>query len=161
MEECPKVIALAFRLLSQVKEIALALLILFTVASTIMNILLILSFIGTKQIKKNTTNFLIFIMSINDLLLSCVVLPLMVVVLHYFEKSTKCNSLPQDIMFVISLLAMHSFVLTEEIALDRYLHMDPNVLTTSKWKNRFRKSFKRPQIYFMLLFNFLIAVLSA
>ena len=161
MEDCSEVIALSLRLLSQVEGFALTILILFAVASTVINMLLILSFIATKQIKKNTTNFLIFIMSINDVLLSCMVLPLMVVVLYNSGNDRKCMSFAQDLMSVISLLVMHSALLTTQVTLDRYLHMDPNVLNTSKWKGRFKKCFKKPQIYFILLFNVLISVLSA
>ena len=161
MEDCSKVIALSLRLLAQVEGVTLTILVLFTMANTTINMLLILSFIATKQIKKNTTNFLIFIMSINDALLSCVALPLLVVVLYNSGNDRKCMSLAQDFMSVISLLVMHSALLTTQVTLDRYLHMDPNVLNTAKWRTRFKKCFKKPQIYFMLLLNVLIAVLSA
>ena len=52
-----------------------------------------------------------------------------------------------------------SAILTYLISLDRHLHMHPNVLTTSKWRERLKKCFKRPQIYFVLLFSAMMAVL--
>ena len=66
-------------------------------AATIINALLVIEFIDTKQTKKTTTNFLIFIMFINDALLSSVVLPLMVVALYDPENGTKCKSLFLDL----------------------------------------------------------------
>ena len=139
-------------LISNVKEIALIVLIAFSVVSKSFNAVLIASFIGTKQINKNTTNFLIFITSINDLLLGCLYVPLIAIVNHL------CLLFPISSL-ALSTLEMYFALSTALVTVDRYLHMDPNVLNTSKWRKRFKKCFQKPQIYASLVISVIIAIL--
>ena len=158
MEDCPKVIHEGLVLLSNIKVIAFIILILFSLASTAFNTLLTASFIATKQINKNTTNFLIFVTSINDLLASCFLLPIMAIIIYLHDSTLKCSQYLKAFMALV-VLVRYSGKLTYLITLDRFLHMNPNVLTISKWRERFMKFFKRPQVYFVLLFSAIIAVL--
>ena len=154
-ESGPKFMQETCTALSNVKEIALILLISFSVVSTSFNAVLIASFIGTKQINKNTTNFLIFITCINDLLLGWVYVPLMAIGIY---ANHLFLSLPMGSL-ALSALAMYSALLTALVTVDRYLHMDPNVLNTSKWRKCLKKCFQKPQIYASLLFSAIIAIL--
>ena len=56
-------------------------------------------------------------------------------------------------------LVKYSGILTCLISFDRYLHMDPNVLTISKWRERAMNSLKRPQVYFILSVSAILAIL--
>ena len=155
MEGCLKVMREGLILISNLKEIALTVLIAFSVVSTALNGVLIASFIVTKQINKNTTNFLIFITSINDLLLGCMSVPLIAIGIFVNHL---CLLFPMGSL-ALSALGMYSTLLTALVTVDRYLHMDPNVLITSKWRKRFKKYFKKPQIYACLLFSVIISTL--
>ena len=157
MEDCPEVMEEANTLLSKLRDIALIIPISFSLASTAFNIILIASFIGTKQINKNTTNFLILITSANDLLLGCLSLPTIAIGIYVHNL---CSLFMKGFL-ALSTLGMYSALLTTQVALDRYLHMDPNVLNTSKWRRRFKKCFQKPQIYASLLFSAIIAMLYA
>ena len=157
MEDCPEVMEEANTLLSKLRDIALIIPISFSLASTAFNIILIASFVGTKQINKNTTNFLIFITSANDLLLGCLSLPIIAIGIYVHDL---CSLFMKGFL-ALSTLGMYSALLTTQVALDRYLHMDPNVLNTSKWRKRFKKCFQKPQIYACLLFSAIIAILYA
>ena len=158
MEDCNNIIAKGLTLLAEAKDIVLVILTTFSVASTAFNILLISSFIATKQIYKDTTNFLILITCINDLLSSCLLLPFMAIIIYVQDITSKCSHFLKGFL-ALSWVVRYSAILTYLISLDRYLHMNPNVLTISKWRERFKKCFKRPQIYFVLLVSSIIAVL--
>ena len=160
MEDCLTVVQEGLTLLSGDKNIADIVLISFSLASTAFNILLISSFIGTKQINKNTTNLLIFITSINDLLSSCSLLPIIAFTIYRYDTNVKCTLFLTAFMALVALVR-YSGLLTYLITIDRYLHMNPNVLTISKWRERVKKSFKRPQIYFVLSSSAIIAALSS
>ena len=60
----------------------------------------------------------------------------------------------------LAVLVKYCGILTCLISFDRYLHMEPNVLTISKWRQRVKKSLKRPQIYFILSVSAVFAIFT-
>ncbi len=120
------------------------------------NIVLIVSFVATKQCTKNTSNLLIVCLSLSDCLIGATVIPTLIMESVWFDSKRLCPvfyaSFPLQYLFVGM-----SFFMTLLLAIDRYLHMNPNILENN---SKIAKLFKRPQIYFLIFacFVFLMAM---
>ena len=119
----------------------------------ILNTLLIAAFIATKQMFLNTSNFLIICLSISDLVLGIIVLPLYIMLKTHLLSVSVCiwNKIAQ-ILFSTSIST--STYLTIFIAIDRYLHMNPDMENHS----RFYKVFDKPYLYFLVISVVIFAV---
>ena len=123
-----------------------AILIIFSFIAIVLNLTLIVSFIATRQVTKNTSNVLIFALSISDLATGVVSLPLRANVLLTFPTSDFC--IKSKVLIISSGNGQYSVLLTVLLAVDRYLHMNPNI------QNRpslMRKILKKPNVYYLII----------
>ena len=118
------------------------------------NILLFTSFLFTKQIWLNNTNFLIVCLSISDAINGFLVLPLHVYFFFVFDELT-----PNYCTWAIALQSLLvifyelSGLITFLITVDRYLHMNPNLERPS----RVARLFDRPKVYILLALVFTLS----
>ena len=111
------------------------------------NALLVASFIATKQVHINTTNFLIMCLSISDFLNGAVPMPLLAIFLLSNDAAGRCIGF-KITQVTSGCLGFVSVFLTVLIAVDRYLNMNPNLERSS----RFYKVFQPPYIYYAIAF---------
>ncbi len=115
----------------------------YSVLITTTNIILIVSMIATKQSLKHASNFLIICMSVSDTL-NGVVLMAVLAVLNLWK------TVPGSCLFLTTSMLLQwyfcgvSMSLTVLLALDRYLHMNPDFQTSP---SKCSKLFTRPNIY--------------
>ncbi len=110
---------------------------------TIANILLVVSFIATKQTLKQASNFLIVCISVSDALFGAILMPLVGFINAWYQTPKNC--LLYHIAYTSQIFFCGvSIQMTTLLALDRYLHMNPDFQASS---SRFSKLFKRPYIY--------------
>ena len=122
----------------------------FTPITIILNLSLIASFIATRQVTQNTSNILIFALSFFDLTIGVVSMPLTAnVLLHLNEDDTCAKS---KVLIIFSSSGQASMILTAFLALDRYLHMNPNIQNRP---SRIKKILKAPNIYYVLAIVFI------
>ena len=126
----------------------------FSPVTIILNSLLIISFIATKQVHQNTSNFLITCLSLSDLLNGAISMPLLSSSLLNIEDVKACRS------FRIGQISSSFFNIlsgsaTFLIAIDRYLNMNPNL----ERRPRLANLFQSPYIYLLLLALTLFALL--
>ena len=125
---------------SAVPKTIVALASLLAVSAVILNSSLIAAFFATKQATKNTSNIIIISISISDLLSGIVGMPLFA----YFSIVSRFN--------VTAAVTAVAFYLTSEVftvllAVDRYIHMNPNFNRESK----IQRILSKPYIYFVLI----------
>ena len=143
----------SFPLVSTITGIVLALLSPLTVC---LNALLMASFIATKQVYINATNFLMMCLCLSDLLNGAVALPLLAYAVLHNHSTNNCSTvmIAQIASFLFPVL---SGIITLLIAIDRYLNMNPNL----DRRSRCYKLFQRPYLYRLLTFlSISILVLS-
>ena len=112
-----------------------------------LNALLMASFVATKQVNLNTTNFLIMLLCLSDFINGAVPMPLLASILLSNHGMTTC------IRFAIFRLTFFFFsfisaTITVLIAIDRYLNMNPH-LERHSW---LYKAFQKPYIYYLFAF---------
>ena len=132
----------SYPFVSNVMGISLAI---FAPMTVLLNALLMASFIATKQVYLNTSNFLIMCLSLSDFLNGAVTMPLLASILYKVDLKKSCDSF-NPVQVTNGFFATLSSILTVLIAIDRYLNMNPNLVRTS----RCVKVFKRPNIYFLV-----------
>ena len=130
----------SFPFVSNVMGISLAI---FAPITVLLNALLMASFIATKQVRLNTSNFLIMCLSLSDLLNGAVTMPLVASILYKFDLNKSCEIF-NPVQATNGFFVAFSAILTVLIAIDRYLNMNPNVGERS---SRCAKVFQRPNIY--------------
>ena len=108
----------------------------------ILNVLLIVAMIVTKQATQNTSNFLIICLSVSDLISGAISLPLLAYVLLSINSEIGCN-LPNALAITGSCFGNFSAIITVLTAVDRYLHMNPNIRHRPSVLN---KIFKLPNV---------------
>ena len=92
----------------------------------ILNTVLIIAFIATKEAVKNTSNLLIMCISFTDLLNGAAIMPLFVYILNNIDRKDIC-SIASVVMVAGGTLGSINFMLTTLLAIDRFLHMNPNI----------------------------------
>ena len=112
----------------------------------ILNTSLIVSFVATKQVHLNTSNFLIMCLSLSDLLNGVITIPVLSFSLHKMDDMKSCSGFVTG-QISSSFFSLLSAALTFLIAIDRYLNMNPNL----ERRSRFAKVFQEPQIYYLLI----------
>ena len=126
-------------------------LLVFSPITILLNLSLIVSFIATKQVTQNTSNILIFVLSLYDLTTGAIGMPILASML--LDISAKDTCLKAQILTILSSSTQSSIILTVLLALDRYLHMNPDIRAHS---SKIMKIFKKPNIYFILAAMFII-----
>ena len=126
-------------------------LLVFSPITILLNLSLIVSFIATKQVTQNTSNILIFVLSLYDLTNGAIGMPLLSRIL--LDINTKDTCVKSKILIILSSSTQSAIFLTVLLALDRYLHMNPDIRAHP---SKIMKVFKKPNIYFILAAMFII-----
>ena len=144
--------AVAYWLLLFKHQVPYAILLsIFTPITIILNLSLIASFIATQQITHNTSNIVIFVLSLIDLITGAISMPLTANVLLHLNEDDTCTK--SKVLIILNNSGQASIILTSLLALDRYLHMNPDILNRP---SRMKKILKVPSIYYVLMFVFII-----
>ncbi len=107
------------------------------------NVLLVASFIATKQSLKNSSNFLIVCISFSDALVGAILLPMLGIIHLRYDVQESCT--PQVVARYLQLYFCGvSMNMTMLLAFDRYLHINPDF---QRYPSRFSKLFQTPNIY--------------
>ncbi len=124
--------------------------------TTATNTLLIASLIATKQCTINTTNFLITCLSTSFLLIGIILMPIYSI--QYIWHDLETDNLTMASAVLTAGFSGINLSLILLIAVDRYLHMDPDFHQNS---TRLKKCFERPQIYVVVTISIGISSLLA
>ena len=144
--------AVAYWLLLYKHQVVYAILLsIFTPITIILNLSLIASFIATRQVTHNTSNILIFALSLIDLITGVVSMPLTANVLLHSNQDGTCTK--SKVLIIFNNSGQASMILTSLLALDRYFHMNPDIHNRP---SRMKKILKAPNIYYVLTFVFII-----
>ena len=119
----------------------------FSPITVCLNAFLMASFVATKQVNLNTTNFLIMLLCLSDLINGAVSMPLLASILLSDHGMTRCFRFA-IVRLTFYLFSFTSATITVLIAIDRYLNMDPH-LERHSWLH---KAFQKPNIYYLLAF---------
>ena len=121
----------------------------------ISNLVLITAFIVTKQATKNTSNLLIMCVSFSDLVNGAVIMPMFAYI--YFNPDTDNTCTIAKVLIVLGgTLVNFSAILTVLLAIDRYLHMNPDIQNKS---SKITKVLKISNIGYLvtILFSLILA----
>ena len=113
--------------------------------SILLNLSLITSFIATRQVTRNSSNIFIFVLSLYDLTTGAIYMPLMASILLDFDADDSCIKARVLVSIVGSGHASCFF--TVLLAVDRYLHMNPDIQSRP---SRIAIIFKKPNIYYLI-----------
>ncbi len=107
------------------------------------NVILIVSMIATNQSLKKSSNLLIVCLSISDALIGALLMPVLSIRSLWYNSPKIC--LLRIVSWYLQLY-LHgvSSITTLLLALDRYMHMNPNFQSST---SKLSKSFKVPYIY--------------
>ena len=119
---------------------------LLSVISVFFNTSLIASFIATKQSFLNTSNFLVVCLSFAEFVGASIPMPMLAFFLCDVKVKYGCLYENLTLCAMVSLYCI-SQLLTTIMAIDRYMHMNPNFGQVS----RFAKIFDRPYVYVLVL----------
>ena len=132
--------------LYQDKVLFATILLVFSPIAILLNLTLIASFIATRQITKNTSNVLIFLLSLCDLITGTVSMPLTSSILLDMTANDVC--IKAIILFISSSNSSFSVLLTVFLAMDRYLHMSPSFQTRP---SKLEKMLRKQNLYFFIV----------
>ncbi len=123
----------------------------------IVNLLLIISMSATKKSMKNTSNFLIVCLCTSDAMIGAFVMPIHVIESFWVDPKGFCSFITTSTAFQ-SFLTNVSMLMTMLLAVDRYLHMNPEYHRSPP---RLAKLFERPRIFIMIgVLSLLSAVIA-
>ena len=128
-------------------------LLVFSPIAIFLNLTLIVSFIATRQVTKNTSNVLIFLLSFCDLITAAVSMPLTSSILLNMRANDVCTK--AVILFISSSNSCFSVLLTVFLAMDRYLHMSPNFHTRP---SKIEKMWRKQNIYIFIVIVIILFV---
>ena len=117
----------------------------------VLNLTLIVSFVTTRQVTQNTSNILIFFVSLCDLASGIIFLPLTANMFLNFTANDVC--IKAKAFMISTVFNETSQILTILIAFDRYLHMNPDLRSR---QSKITQIFKRPFIYYLVAIIFLL-----
>ena len=129
-----------------------AIMLIFSPITILLNMTLIASFMATRQVTQNTSNILLYALSFTDLVTGAVSMPLTASSLLNMTDDNFC--IKGKILIAFSGNGQSSIMLTLLLAVDRYLHMNPNIQNRP---SRFAKIFKKPYIYYLIVVLFIIS----
>ena len=119
----------------------------------LLNLTLIVSFVSTGQVTQNTSNILIFFVSLCDLASGIIFLPFSANL--FLNFNAKDLSMKIKLYLISEVFFYTSQFLTILIAFDRYLHMNPDLRSRP---SKITKIFKRPFIYYLVAIIFLLNI---
>ena len=119
--------------------------------AVLLNLILIVSFIATRQATKSTANILIIAISFSDLTTAAISMPLTASLLLNVNAEDFC--IKSKVIYLIAASSHFSVVLTVLLAIDRYLHMNPDI--QNHQQSRIQIFFKKPNIYFIIVIIFI------
>ena len=125
----------------------------FSPIAILFNITLLASFIATKQSTQNTSNILICALSISDLINGAFSMPFIASILLNMTSDDICIKL--RIWFCFASNGYYSVFLTTLLAMDRYLHMNPDIRNR---RSRMRKIFEKRNICNLIVFTATISL---
>ena len=126
----------------------------FSPVAILLNLILIVSFISTKQVTQNTSNLVIFVLCFSDLIVGAVSMPLKSNILLNVTSNNSCMKV--NILIFFNAFQSFSVMLTVLLAIDRYLHMNPCIQSRS---SKLRKFMEKPRIYYLVVSLFIICML--
>ena len=129
-------------------------LLVFSPLTLFLNLTLITSFIATKQATKNSANILIIGISVSDLISGAVSMPLTANALLDVDANDIC--IKSKVLFIFSGNLHFSVVLTVLLAMDRYLHMNPDI--QNRQQSSLRKIFMKPNIYLLIVLAIICSI---
>ena len=131
-----------------------SILIAFSAIIIALNLTLIISFIATKQVTKNTANIFIFVLSLSNMITGTVSLPLNASIFLELKGSGVCLKLAA--VYLSNSFEHFSVVLTVLVAIDRYIHMNPRIESRP---SRAQVLLQKPNVYYQILFVFITCTL--
>ena len=135
------------------KEPCAASLLVLSPITVLLNLGLIVSFIATRQVTKNTSNILIFSSSFCDLIHGAVIMPLTSSILLNMKAIDFC--VKSIALFILTGIQHFSVALTVLLAMDRYLHMNTNIQANP---SKLKKMLKKQNIYHVILVGLIIFI---
>ena len=123
----------------------------FSPITILLNLSLIISFIATKQVTQNTSNILIVVISLYDLAAGSLTMPLTANVL--LDKGASNACIKSKLLIILSCNGQSSIFLMVLLALDRYLHMNPDI---HRVPSKLKTILKTPNIYVVVAATFII-----
>ena len=123
-----------------------AILIIISPITILLNTALIVSFVATRQVTQNTSNILICILSFSDLTTGAVSMTLMANILLNMTADDLCIKTKVLMSFVSN--GQFSIFVTVLLAIDRYLHMNPDIQNRP---SRVKAIFKKKNICYPLM----------
>ena len=122
-----------------------------------LNAIVIAAFVATKQAAKNTSNLLILCVCFADLINGATIMPLFVYLLHNIDRKDSC--IIAKLLFTVGgTLGNASAMLTSLIAVDRFLHMNPNI---QNQPSLLRRIFKSSNIVYIVIIVSIIGFTSS
>ncbi len=128
----------------------------YSVLVALTNVLLITSFVATKQCALNTTNFLIVCLSISYLSIGMFLMPFSGFQIMW-PNWANCSLKKACAIFNAGCSGIN-FSLTLLIAVDRYLHMDPEFHRSS---SNLKRCLEKPRIYIVVAATVFVFILIA
>ena len=119
----------------------------------LLNLSLIISLVATKQVTQNRSSLLIFIMTLCDIVSGTVGMPLAGNILLNLTENDVCVKL--RILIIVGGFVTYSVILAVLTAIDRYLHMNPDIRRNPSLINQI---FEKPTIYYLLVFIFICSM---
>ena len=135
------------------KVLHAAILLTFSPIAILLNLILIVSFVATRQVTQNTSNFLIFVTCFSDLTVGAIIMPFKATILLNTTGDDVC--MKTNVLTLLSAFEHYSIALTVLIAVDRYLHMNPSIQSRP---SKLRKLLKKPKIYYLTVLVFFIYI---
>ena len=126
----------------------------FSPVTVLGNITLIASFIATRQVTQNTSNILIFVLRFSDLAIGAICMPLKAGIFLNVAARDLCMKFKMLQLF--NAVEHFSVLLTMLLAIDRYLHMDPDI---QRHPSKLKMLFKKPNIYYIMILASLFCIL--
>ena len=118
---------------------------------------LIASLIGTKQVKNTVSNTLFIVLGILEGINAATTMPLLANFLFKQGRTENC-ALDRATQFGLGFFFSMPPYITVMIAVDRYIHMNPDIGAS---ESRLAKAFKRPRVYVILAIGLVTAAAYA
>ena len=126
------------------KELYVAILLTLSPIVIVSNLILVASFIATRQATQNASNIAIFVISLSDLIVGAVSLPLKASL--FWDLTAICTKM--EVVYFFNAFEHFSVILTALLAVDRYLHMNPRI---QSHPSKLRMLMKKPKIYYVII----------
>ena len=119
------------------------------------NITLIVALIKTNQLNRKS-NYLIMILSISDLLIGAVCMPLTIILFINYPFKRQCNV--ERIEQAVKIFSWYlSLYMTLTIAIDRYVNVNPNIRNLN---NPLRRLFSTSKIWILIFISLILAAVT-